>query len=187
MLFLQYTAAYPFLRIMHSCTAPATATTPTCCTNMPTYRRYGVDHWTQQSFDKVCPYGHGGNSTDLWHTDRPALGMNGSTYGDYMYVLLSPSNQLVGQNSPILLGVVCAFPMRRRCLAVSGRCGPSDPFFMLARAILMNLHPILATQVRRARRADHHAAQQLDTALLLSGHRGGSPAQRGACTLPGHV
>jgi len=46
---------------------------------------YGVDHWTQQSFNKVCPYGQGGNSTDLWYTDRPALGMNG-TYGDYMYV-----------------------------------------------------------------------------------------------------
>ena len=46
---------------------------------------YGVDHWTQQSFEKVCKYGHGGNSTDLWDTDRPALGMNG-TYGDYMYV-----------------------------------------------------------------------------------------------------
>ena len=46
---------------------------------------YGVDHWTQQSFDKVCPYGHGGNSTDLWATNGPALGMNG-TYGDYMYV-----------------------------------------------------------------------------------------------------
>eukprot|EP00051_Salpingoeca_urceolata_P001933 m.45302 g.45302 ORF g.45302 m.45302 type:complete len:545 (+) comp11771_c0_seq1:114-1748(+) len=46
---------------------------------------YGVDHWTQQSFEKVCKYGHGGNSTDLWATDRPALGMNG-TYGDYMYV-----------------------------------------------------------------------------------------------------
>ena len=46
---------------------------------------YGVDHWTQQSFEKVCKYGHGGNSTDLWHTDRPAYGMNG-TYGDYMFV-----------------------------------------------------------------------------------------------------
>ena len=46
---------------------------------------YGVDHWTQQSFEKVCKYGHGGNSTDLWNTDRPAHGMNG-TYGDYMYV-----------------------------------------------------------------------------------------------------
>ena len=46
---------------------------------------YGVDHWTQQSFEKVCKYGNGGNSTDLWHTDRPALGMNG-TYGDYIYV-----------------------------------------------------------------------------------------------------
>ena len=40
---------------------------------------------TQQSFDKVCPYGQGGNSTDLWHDDRPAWGMNG-TYGDYIYV-----------------------------------------------------------------------------------------------------
>jgi arylsulfatase A-like enzyme len=46
---------------------------------------YGVDHWTQQSFEKVCEYGNGGNSTDLWHTDRPAWGMNG-TYGDYTYV-----------------------------------------------------------------------------------------------------
>jgi hypothetical protein len=46
---------------------------------------YGVDHWTQQSFEKVCKYGNGGNSTDLWHTDRPAWGMNG-TYGDYIYV-----------------------------------------------------------------------------------------------------
>ena len=46
---------------------------------------YGVDHWTQQSFDKVCPYGAGGNSTDLWYNDRPAWGMNG-TYGDYIYV-----------------------------------------------------------------------------------------------------
>lgn len=46
---------------------------------------YGVDHWTQQSFEKVCKYGHGGNSTDLWDNDRPAYGMNG-TYGDYMYV-----------------------------------------------------------------------------------------------------
>eukprot|EP01052_Picozoa_sp_SAG31_P001899 SAG31_NODE_64_length_28590_cov_17.914464_9_plen_197_part_00 len=46
---------------------------------------YGVDHWTQQSFDKVCKYGDGGNSTDLWYIDRPAWGMNG-TYGDYIYV-----------------------------------------------------------------------------------------------------
>jgi arylsulfatase A-like enzyme len=46
---------------------------------------YGVDHWTQQSFEKVCKYGYGGNSTDLWDTDRPARGMNG-TYGDYLYV-----------------------------------------------------------------------------------------------------
>ncbi len=46
---------------------------------------YGVDHWTQQSFEKVCEYGKGGNSTDLWDTDRPARGRNG-TYGDYMYV-----------------------------------------------------------------------------------------------------
>eukprot|EP00039_Didymoeca_costata_P008666 m.114764 g.114764 ORF g.114764 m.114764 type:complete len:627 (+) comp14177_c1_seq7:56-1936(+) len=46
---------------------------------------YGVDHWTQQSFNKVCEYGYGGNSTDLWDTDKPAWGMNG-TYGDYMYV-----------------------------------------------------------------------------------------------------
>lgn len=46
---------------------------------------YGVDHWTQQSFEKVCKYGNGGNSTDLWENDGPAHGMNG-TYGDYMYV-----------------------------------------------------------------------------------------------------
>ena len=46
---------------------------------------YGVDHWTQKSFNKVCEYGKGGNSTDLWETDRPARGLNG-TYGDYMYV-----------------------------------------------------------------------------------------------------
>ena len=44
-----------------------------------------MDHWTQQSFEKVCKYGEGGNSTDLWLTDAPAYGMNG-TYGDYMYV-----------------------------------------------------------------------------------------------------
>ena len=47
------------------------------------------DRWvyvqTQQSFEKVCKYGNGGNSTDLWYTDRPAWGMNG-TYGDYIYV-----------------------------------------------------------------------------------------------------
>ena len=46
---------------------------------------YGVDHWTQRSFEKVCKYGQGGNSTDLWDTDRPARGRNG-TYGDYTFV-----------------------------------------------------------------------------------------------------
>ena len=40
---------------------------------------------TQRSFEKVCKYGNGGNSTDLWHNDQPAWGMNG-TYGDYIYV-----------------------------------------------------------------------------------------------------
>ena len=40
---------------------------------------------TQRSFEKVCKYGSGGNSTDLWHNDQPAWGMNG-TYGDYIYV-----------------------------------------------------------------------------------------------------
>ena len=44
-----------------------------------------MDAQTQQSFEKVCKYGNGGKSTDLWHNDQPAWGMNG-TYGDYIYV-----------------------------------------------------------------------------------------------------
>lgn len=54
-----------------------------------------------------------------------------------------PPNHSVGQNSPILLDIVCALPLRRRCPAVSARCGPSRLNFMLIRAILMNLHPFL--------------------------------------------
>ena len=58
-------------------------------------------------------------------------------------VALLPPNHFVGQNSPILLDIVCALPLRRRCPAVSARCGPSRLNFMLIRAILMNLHPFL--------------------------------------------
>ena len=52
-----------------------------------------------------------------------------------------PPNHVVGQNSPILLDIVCALPLRRQCPAVSARCGSSRLNFMLIRAILMHLHP----------------------------------------------
>ena len=35
-----------------------------------------------------------------------------------LYVHSSPRNHFVGQNSPILLNIVCALPLRRRCPAV---------------------------------------------------------------------
>ena len=37
------------------------------------------DHWTQRSLD-TCDH-----AVDLWDTDHPAYGLNGSSYGDFMY------------------------------------------------------------------------------------------------------
>lgn len=54
----------------------------------------------------------------------------------------SSPNHFVGQNSPILLDIVCAFPPCRRCPAVSARCGPSCLHFMLLRTLSINLHPL---------------------------------------------
>ena len=47
------------------------------------YFQGACDHYTQQDGEDKC--GPGGKSTDLWDTDRPAVGRNG-TYGDFMYV-----------------------------------------------------------------------------------------------------
>jgi len=43
------------------------------------YFNGACDHYTQQDSEDRC-----GGVTDLWDTDKPAVGMNG-TYGDYMY------------------------------------------------------------------------------------------------------
>eukprot|EP00039_Didymoeca_costata_P025840 m.14383 g.14383 ORF g.14383 m.14383 type:complete len:493 (+) comp5075_c0_seq1:1-1479(+) len=43
------------------------------------YFNGACDHWTQKDSEDGC-----GEITDLWDTDRPAEGMNG-TYGDYLY------------------------------------------------------------------------------------------------------
>lgn len=59
------------------------------------YFNGACDHWTQMDGNDGCSLHQGGalevesmkpgSITDLWNTDRPAYGMNG-TYGDYLYI-----------------------------------------------------------------------------------------------------
>jgi arylsulfatase B len=51
------------------------------------YFNGACDHYTQEDSEDGCSrYGHTqGPTTDLWNTDEPGYGLNG-TYGDYMYV-----------------------------------------------------------------------------------------------------
>lgn len=47
------------------------------------YFNGACDHWNQTDAEDGC--GSNKHSTDIWDTDKPGWGMNG-TYGDYMYV-----------------------------------------------------------------------------------------------------
>eukprot|EP00051_Salpingoeca_urceolata_P004675 m.66817 g.66817 ORF g.66817 m.66817 type:complete len:498 (+) comp13783_c0_seq1:60-1553(+) len=49
------------------------------------YMNGACDHWTQMDSEVGCKKMGYGATTDLWNTDRPGFGLNG-TYGDYLYV-----------------------------------------------------------------------------------------------------
>jgi len=49
------------------------------------YMNGACDHYTQIDGEDGCAKQGGGPTTDIWNTDRPGVGLNG-TYGDLMYV-----------------------------------------------------------------------------------------------------
>lgn len=49
------------------------------------YFNGACDHWKQTDAEDKCHDTTGYTTTDIWDTDKPGFGMNG-TYGDYLYV-----------------------------------------------------------------------------------------------------
>jgi arylsulfatase A-like enzyme len=49
------------------------------------YMNGACDHYTQTDGEDGCGSNTAGHSTDIWNTDQPGFGLNG-TYGDFMYV-----------------------------------------------------------------------------------------------------
>jgi hypothetical protein len=143
------------------------------------YMNGACDHYTQTNGYDGCAKAGGGVTTDLWNTDRPGVGLNG-TYGDFMYVgraVETITQHDVAENAPPLfyyLAMQCAHDVRHRALPA-----PRPPAHACPRLITQAGIPECWMWCTVA---DHGSWAESPPTLVCT-----HAAHGGATALPGHL